>query len=526
MMFQHSFIRPVKKLRGIVTQAEKEGFKTNVDTAEDVISLELGTLKTNFTKLLTALRFNNPDYHRGDKQLELKNLRDAEAIVNETGNFRGIGVCKNNLGNLVRGMDKLARDRLPAQDRDPRVLLQAAVQNAQELAADPQCWDVTEDNVGSRLLGLAMARMDYGEERKAVDDLQQALTIHKGTGNWQALARLSFVLATRLEASVAQKSAKGGQETTSQAMALELVDNFAEEASVEACSMLKGLAAEGVRLQVGDSTGLAQLCYCMSIFQNDNRYSMWALNSIPNLDAPLVNRLGKQILDEPALGEEVKELVLASQLMAKAAAPKKSKMICFCIDRTWNPILEVCINSIKTIIKDHCDKDDTVCMWGLGTGWVIPDKKKGSDDGESLCRSVQAAYQVTGKCHLYSGMLDTMCHLSKQEDDVNRWLVVLTDLVDLEGQNPKFRNSGVRQAIKGMPAGSTLAVIDTSAISGWKPEDQRWPAFRSNMNDFVDEAVGAGHGGHLLVASDLNALAAKFEEVGELMAEADLGENL
>ncbi|CAK0862100.1 unnamed protein product [Prorocentrum cordatum] len=163
---QRRFINPVKKLRDIVTQAEKEGYKTDVDMEDEVMSNELTTLRINFKKLLTALRFNNPDYHRGNKQLELQNLRAAEAIVNETGNVRGIGVCKNNLGNLVRGMDKLSRDALPAQDRDPRVLLQAAVQNAKELAADPSCWDVTEDNVGSRLLGLAMARMDHGEERK------------------------------------------------------------------------------------------------------------------------------------------------------------------------------------------------------------------------------------------------------------------------------------------------------------------------------------------------------------------------
>ncbi|CAK0875432.1 unnamed protein product, partial [Prorocentrum cordatum] len=191
MMFQHSFIHPVKKLKDLVTQAEKEGFKTNVDTTEDVISLELGTLKRNFTKLLTALRFNNPDYHKGDKGLELANLREAEAIVKETGNLRGIGVCKNNLGNLVRGMSAQEKQRLPAEDRDPRRLLEAAVRNAQELVTDPGS-HVSEDQVGTRMLGLALARLDHGEERKAVDDLKEALAIHKGSGSWQALARLGF----------------------------------------------------------------------------------------------------------------------------------------------------------------------------------------------------------------------------------------------------------------------------------------------------------------------------------------------
>jgi hypothetical protein len=523
LWFQRRFINPVKKLRDIVTQAEKEGYKTDVDMEEQVMSDELTTLRINFKKLLTALRFNNPDYHRGDKQLELKNLRDAEAIVNETGNFRGIGVCKNNLGNLVRGMDKVSRDALPPEDRDPRVLLQAAVRNAQELAADPQCWDVTEDNVGSRLLGLALARMDYGEERKAVEDLQQALKIHKGTGNWQALARLGFVLVTRLEASMDKKKKPGQnkQETATESMAMQALDKFSEEAIEEAAAMLK--ASDTQNLQVCDGTSLAQLLYCMSVFKNDNRYSLYALNSIMNLDPPMVSRLARQVEQEPVLTAEARDLIKSSALTATAA--KKKKIICFCIDRTWNPILEVCISSICTIIRDHVNDGDVVCMFGLGTGWLIHDQAK-VDGGHLLKRKVEAAKEVKGKCQLYRGMLDTLGHLSGQPADVSKWLVVLTDLVDLEGSNPKFRYNEVKSAVGGMTGDSTLAVIDTSAISGWEPGDKRWPAFKGNMKSFVEEAASNGHGGHLLVASDLVALAAKFQEVGAMMAEADLGEHL
>ena len=125
-------------------------------------------------------------------------------------------------------------------------------------------------------------------------DLRHALAIHKYTGNRQALARLFFVLAARLEASVARKYANSGQETAIRAMAFERVDRFAEEASTEACSMLKGSAAEGVRLQVGESTSPAQPCYCLFVFQNDNRHSVWALSSIHKADAPLVDRPAKQ----------------------------------------------------------------------------------------------------------------------------------------------------------------------------------------------------------------------------------------
>jgi hypothetical protein len=261
----------------------------------------------------------------------------------------------------------------------------------------------------------------------------------------------------------------------------------------------------------------------MSVFKNDNRYSLYALNSIMNLDPPMVSRLARQVEQEPVLTAEARDLIKSSALTATAA--KKKKIICFCIDRTWNPILEVCISSICTIIRDHVNDGDVVCMFGLGTGWLIHDQAK-VDGGHLLTRKVEAAKEVKGKCQLYRGMLDTLGHLSGQPADVSKWLVVLTDLVDLEGSNPKFRYNEVKSAVGGMTGDSTLAVIDTSAISGWEPGDKRWPAFKGNMKSFVEEAASNGHGGHLLVASDLVALAAKFQEVGAMMAEADLGEHL
>jgi hypothetical protein len=255
----------------------------------------------------------------------------------------------------------------------------------------------------------------------------------------------------------------------------------------------------------------------------DSCYILWALNNILNLDKALVGRLAKQIQGDERVNQEAEALV---RLSIKDTTPTRRKVICFCIDRTWTPILEVCIKSIKTIIADHVGPNDDVCMWGLGDGWLIRDTKKGNDGGIELLKKVDAAHRCQGKCMLYRGMLSTTEHLQHIEEDVSRWLVVLTDLVDLEGKNPKFRNSAVKQAVHNLPSGSTLAVIDTSAISGWEPQDQRWPAFKSNMREFVDEAGKAGSQGHLLVASDLEQLAAKFQEVGELMAEADLGEHL
>merc|ERR1719343_2009027 len=137
-------------------------------------------------------------------------------------------------------------------------------------------------------------------------------------------------------------------------MTMELVDKFAEEAVGEAAAVLKALSASTSALQVADATPLAQLCYCLSIFSNDNRYSMWALNSIMNLDIPMVNRLSKQVEEEAILTAEARG-IMQNALMKGAS---KRKFMCFCIDRTWTPILEVCINSICTIIKEHTNEDD------------------------------------------------------------------------------------------------------------------------------------------------------------------------
>jgi len=302
---------------------------------------------------------------------------------------------------------------------------------------------------------------------------------------------------------------------------MQLVDKFSEQAVGEAAAVLKALSADTSTMQVADAIPLAQLCYCLSIFSNDNRYSLWALNSIMNLDIPLVSRLAKQVEKEPTLTAEAQ--VIMQRTCGRVAS--KRKFMCFCIDRTWTPILEVCISSICTIIEEHTNEDDVVCMFGLGTGWLIRQQNKGQNGSELLAR-VRAAEEVKGKCHLYQGMLDTLGNLAAQPADVSKWLVVLTDLVDLEGSNPKYRYSAVRDAVMNMPKDSKLAVIDTSHISGWEPQDRRWPAFRSNMHDFTAHAASAGHGGHLLVANDLQALKARFAEVGVMMAEADLGEHL
>merc|ERR1719401_752784 len=96
-------------------------------------------------------------------------------------------------------MDAAARNSmLPVEDRDPRVILSQAVDNARVLSNDP-CEDVSQDTVGLRLVGLALAQLDSGETRKAAEGLREALQIHRGTQNWQALARLAFLLTTRNE---------------------------------------------------------------------------------------------------------------------------------------------------------------------------------------------------------------------------------------------------------------------------------------------------------------------------------------
>lgn len=262
--FQVGFVRPVKDFRDKLLKAERKNY-----TVQSTMGLasysncakELGTAHNNFNQMLVALRFGNPNYYKSNKTLEYWSIVDAKALVERTGNKRGIGVCLSNLGNFVR--QEAAKGAKGYQDLEAGAdnaeeLLSQAVDNARELvqAGTP---DVTEDVIGQRLLGLALAQYGAGKAKNGDRGLQEAVAIHTRTGSWPQLARLASAACT-CELPASGKELVLGAAKTS-------------------LDLARKAAAQG-GLQAQEGTALAQACVALSQLQGDPAYALWALNSL------------------------------------------------------------------------------------------------------------------------------------------------------------------------------------------------------------------------------------------------------
>lgn len=97
------------------------------------------------------------------------------------------------------------------------------------------------------------------------------------------------------------------------------------------------------------------------------------------------------------------------------------------------------------------------------------------------------------------------------------WLIVLTDLVDLSNAASKPKVSAL---IKTMSAASgfNLAVIDSQTISGYEPNNKRWPEWRRNVQRMVDEVAASGNKSYHIAANSEAEITAAFQRVASLMS--------
>jgi len=119
----------------------------------------------------------------------------------------------------------------------------------------------------------------------------------------------------------------------------------------------------------------------------------------------------------------------------------------FLVDRTWQPILDTCINSVSMVFSDYIQLGDRFGMYSLGDGWIIPLARKSTIHSNDI----QSAKVCVGTCVLYKSMIDCLKVLSAVKGS-SRWLVVLTDTVDLE---ERFDSE---EAV----VGDTVVVVDSS----------------------------------------------------------------
>ena len=112
--------------------------------------------------------------------------------------------------------------------------------------------------------------------------------------------------------------------------------------------------------------------------------------------------------------------------------------------------------------------------------------------------------------------------LKKEPEGRSKWLVVLTDLVDLSEHQHSHVSRGKASVLleamgKQLP-NLALVVIDSEKISNWEVEHTLWPTWRSNMEMMVKGLEAKGVKTALRIACDSDeGIEAAFKRVAAMI---------
>jgi len=151
------------------------------------------------------------------------------------------------------------------------------------------------------------------------------------------------------------------------------------------------------------------------------------------------------------------------------------------------------VNAAVDIYDQHLEESDLVGYYGLGEGWLFEVQRKGANEAglrQTIAGSVVTESQ--GKPFVYSTV--AMCLTKMQQAEYaaySKWLIVLTDTVDLELQPPSDRSNfdtmyqqRCRNAVSKVTSTMktvkdfSLVIVDTHEISQWAPEHVHWPTWQ------------------------------------------------
>lgn len=194
--------------------------------------------------------------------------------------------------------------------------------------------------------------------------------------------------------------------------------------------------------------------------------------------------------------------------------------VTFLVDRTWEAFLKTVVEAVERVYVDHLEEEDLVGYWGLGTGWIFEMTRKG-DKYDELLDMIQNSAEKSGLSHLYDNIGKVLAALSKVDDTYSKWLIVLTDLVDLNNQNESdARRVVTKQLIPQLKKikSFNLVIIDASRIGRWKPEHPMWPHWEEHSKELTKAAQNTpGCRGFNIGADNTDAISEAFERVAALM---------
>ncbi len=91
-------VAPIKELTEVTELITKGNLDRNISGGSG--SQEIYLLSRTFEGLVTALRFGNEEYYRGDINRAYDNYQKALELFSSLNNKEGVGICYNNIGNV------------------------------------------------------------------------------------------------------------------------------------------------------------------------------------------------------------------------------------------------------------------------------------------------------------------------------------------------------------------------------------------------------------------------------------------
>mmetsp|Transcript_35269 Transcript_35269/g.85940 ORF Transcript_35269/g.85940 Transcript_35269/m.85940 type:complete len:934 (-) Transcript_35269:79-2880(-) len=529
--FNKSIAVPIMALADYVGHLKQDNYTKDLpDAGRQASSSELRMIYRNIERMVVALRFGNDKYTGGNKEIEMRSCIAALNIIEELGLERGRGVCFNNMGLCARALrnDPNFNPNAPQYnvtlasgetvnpalniDDDFRRAVESARMVIRGQESSGQGVEASMSSaLSKRLVNWGLAKIDTGAKTNNPAEVDAGANLLNEATESSGLGSLLGTLSFASFMDVAQNVAYWGGALAPPPVAAALI-KMARKA-------LNTRPPEDETKQEGMADAIATLCM-LEGSQDAEGHAWWALKNLPEMKSQVYRALvwtlmvrwqqnpqNMQTL-ENALPEEDKSVFSDGPDMMKYLNRAPLKVVIFLVDRTWGPIVQVAFDSISMVFDKHLSSRDIFALYGLGDGFLIHPTPKGQVPRESI----QANAKLSGSCRLSASMLDALNTLQRYPN-LDKWLVVLTDTVDLD---PNYLNNAatVTHAMTQLSS-VNLALVNSEKISGWEPRNPKWPSFRENVRKFVGTA---GTTGHLLPADNAEAVGAAFERVAALMS--------
>mmetsp|Transcript_2967 Transcript_2967/g.7586 ORF Transcript_2967/g.7586 Transcript_2967/m.7586 type:complete len:1710 (-) Transcript_2967:230-5359(-) len=531
LWFNQSVAVPVMQLADYVGHLKHDNYSKDIpDAARKASSAELRMIFRNIERMVTALRFGNDKYNGGNKEIEMRSCIAALRIIEDLGLERGRGVCFNNMGLCARALRNdpnfdpnspqynvtLASGETvnPALniDDDFRRAVESARMVIKGQEASGQGVDASMSaSLSKRLLNWALAKIDTGAKTNNPTEVDAGANLLNETTDSSNLGSLLGTLSFAAFMDVAQNMAYWGGALAPPSVAAALI-KMARKA-------LNTRPAEDELKQEGMAEAVAVLCLIEGS-KDAEGHAWWAIKNVPQIKKQVFRALVWTLMArlqqnpqrvqelEAALPDADKGVFEDGPDMMKYFNRAPKKIVVFLVDRTWGPIVQIAFDSICMVFDKHLSSRDVFALYGLGDGFVIHPTAKSLVPRELI----QANAKLSGSCRLSGSMIDALNTLNGYPD-LDKWLVVLTDTVDLD---PNYlQNAATVTSCIERLSSINIALVNSEKISGWEPRNPKWPSFRENVRKFVG---AAGSTGHLLPADNAEAVGTAFEKVAALMS--------